>query len=260
MGKTLTGFLGIQSRKIQTFESSLQHRGSRFLSNQRLKKSPDTSSEIGFDSLKAMLPIDAFIIEVGLFTGGDTEKFVLCFPNAEIHGFEADLQNFSKAYERLRHYPNVQITCAAISSGFGVSSFFSSHGDSRGAGSILPPSTHLEKWPKVTFDLEGQQLVPTIPLTSYLTALNFARTAIDLLWIDVQGAELLVLEGMGDYLEKCRYIYLEVSSVALYEGGTTHQDIQFFLTNRGFVERKKFLGTEPDAVGNIMYERMEGHS
>jgi hypothetical protein len=47
-------------------------------------------------------------------------------------------------------------------------------------------------------------LVPTIRVSSYLGAFNFARTTIDLLWIDAHGAELLVLVGMGAYLEKCR--------------------------------------------------------
>ena len=34
---------------------------------------------------------------------------------------------------------------------------------------------------------------------------------IDLLWIDLQGAELLALQSAGGLLEKTRYIYIEVS-------------------------------------------------
>ena len=50
----------------------------------------------------------------------------------------------------------------------------------------------------------------------------------------------MVLEGAGVYVEKCRYIYLEVSQIALYEGGATYADVDLFLKNKGFDQVKKY--------------------
>ena len=178
---------GTLLRGFQAVQSSFFHQASRLITLKRLAKSADSSTDIGFDTLRSLLSKNPFIIEVGSFTGGDTEKFALAFPEAEIHGFEADKENFSKAWERMRHYPNVHLTCAACSNCFGVSSFITSDGDSRAAGSLLHPTTHLQKFPGVTFATSDLPLVPTLPLSSYLSALDFRNSIIDLLWLDVQG-------------------------------------------------------------------------
>ena len=58
--------------------------------------------------------------------------------------------------------------------------------------------------------------------------------AIDLIWIDLQGAELLAFESAGSLLEKVRYIYTEVSFRPIYHGQCLFDDVDAFLTARGF--------------------------
>ena len=68
---------------------------------------------------------------------------------------------------------------------------------------------------------------------------------IDLIWMDLQGAELLALQSAGALLDKTRYIYTEVSHRPLYRGQCLFDDIDSFLTSRGFrrctkVDRKRW--------------------
>jgi FkbM family methyltransferase len=58
--------------------------------------------------------------------------------------------------------------------------------------------------------------------------------AIDLIWMDLQGAELLALQSAGALLDKIRYIYTEVSHRPIYKGQCLFDDVEAFLTARGF--------------------------
>lgn len=58
---------------------------------------------------------------------------------------------------------------------------------------------------------------------------------IDLIKIDVQGAELLVLQGAEEALKITDYIYLEVSLKKIYNDIPTFEEIQNWLNLKGFV-------------------------
>lgn len=55
-----------------------------------------------------------------------------------------------------------------------------------------------------------------------------------LLKIDVQGGELVVLDGC-DSLAEVDFIYVELSFVELFEGQPLFQDVSEYLARRGFV-------------------------
>jgi FkbM family methyltransferase len=57
---------------------------------------------------------------------------------------------------------------------------------------------------------------------------------IDLIWMDLQGAELLALQSAGRVLDNVRYVYTEVSHRPLYHGQCLFDDVDGFLTARGF--------------------------
>lgn len=56
----------------------------------------------------------------------------------------------------------------------------------------------------------------------------------DFLNIDVQGVELLVLKGFGDYLKKIRYIYTEVNTDYLYKNCALISEIDSYLKDFNF--------------------------
>ena len=52
--------------------------------------------------------------------------------------------------------------------------------------------------------------------------------------IDVQGAELIVLEGAGQLLNLCKTMFIECSMTEFYEGGAMWTQILEFLQRNGF--------------------------
>ena len=56
--------------------------------------------------------------------------------------------------------------------------------------------------------------------------------------MDIQGAELLALNGFKEGLKNINYIYLEVNEVEIYKGCPLIGDIDEFLEDLGF-ERKE---------------------
>jgi FkbM family methyltransferase len=52
--------------------------------------------------------------------------------------------------------------------------------------------------------------------------------------IDVQGAELMVLEGAGHLLSVCKTLSIECSMTEFYEGGAMWNQIREFLNRNGF--------------------------
>ena len=58
--------------------------------------------------------------------------------------------------------------------------------------------------------------------------------SVDLLKIDVQGAELLVLKGASECLKRTRLVWTEVSFRELYEGAAVFSEVYQFMETRGF--------------------------
>ncbi len=70
--------------------------------------------------------------------------------------------------------------------------------------------------------------------------------------IDVQGAELLVLQGSGDLLKLPMSIEVEVSTRKVYEGGATYEEIRDFLAHEGFVPAWTF---PENSHGDLLFVR-----
>jgi hypothetical protein len=57
----------------------------------------------------------------------------------------------------------------------------------------------------------------------------------DFLNVDVQGAELFVLRGMGELINQFKWVYLEVNKAHLYVGCPLVEELDQYLANFGLV-------------------------
>lgn len=71
--------------------------------------------------------------------------------------------------------------------------------------------------------------------------------------VDVQGAELSVLEGAGRLLDSCQTIDIEISTYEVYEGGVNFVQLDKFLRREGFVPLWQPLGRTHE---NLIYVRV----
>jgi len=94
--------------------------------------------------------------------------------------------------------------------------------------------------------------VEAIKLDTYCKKKNFFP---DLLWIDVQGADLLVLKGAENILKKVRLVYIEISIwEPTHINGCLAEEINVYLSKFGFKITQ--LGTSfADGCGNVLYSK-----
>lgn len=74
-----------------------------------------------------------------------------------------------------------------------------------------------------------------LPMTRLDTLLSKTDMSLFTHWVlDVQGAELLVLQGAGDLILNCKSITIEVSSRETYLGGVKYSELKEYLSALSF--------------------------
>ncbi len=118
------------------------------------------------------------------------------------------------------------------------------------SSSFLQPVTHLIEHPDIKF--ETQLALSTKRLDSILEDIpNFLN-------LDVQGAELHVLRGLGKLIESLDYIYTEINDDELYKDCAKLKDLDVFLESRGF-SRVCLRRNGRSGWGDAFYVRKEFH-
>lgn len=200
------------------------------------------------------------IFEIGACEGEDTIKLRRKFPNADIYAFEPLPKNIKKIKLHYKKYGAIDIRLhqLALSDKDGQAEFFvsSGHPDNlpesedwdygNKSSSLLPPKEHkrLHKW--IRFDQKIK--VKTSRLDNFCK--GHSIDAIDLVYLDVQGAELLVLEGAGNLIRNIKLIWMEVESIELYKKQPLKQDVQKFMAKNGFKLVKDTVG---EVSGDQLY-------
>jgi FkbM family methyltransferase len=98
------------------------------------------------------------------------------------------------------------------------------------SSSVLPLGTHLTSHPEVHVTHTLQLVTTTV---DQLAADN-GFDGLDLLNVDLQGAELQALRGSTTTLQEMKYVYTEVNRDAVYEGAALIGELDAFLAERGF--------------------------
>jgi FkbM family methyltransferase len=136
------------------------------------------------------------VIDVGANLGYYTRLFArLVGPEGKVYAFEADQENFVYLQKNCARFPQVEVFPHAVSSSTGTVEFFHVLGSySTGVHSMLEAeNTERRVVPSTTID-------------------DFARERklmIDVLKIDVEGAEPMVFKGMSETLSKKPFVVFE---------------------------------------------------
>jgi FkbM family methyltransferase len=180
------------------------------------------------DQVLSGLALDT-VIDIGANRG----QFALCirrlYAQARIFSFEP-LQGPSRQFARnFRHDPRARLFNVAISTERGAVAMHVTQWDV--SSSLLPiGQAQRDSFP---FAHESrQEIVTTAPLTDCLGEADMQGTV--LLKLDVQGYELTALKGCGVILDRCQYVYVEVSFVELYIGQALATEIVALLFSKGF--------------------------
>lgn len=139
--------------------------------------------------------------------------------------------------------------CALLADRDGAEIEFREFNNAGMSNSIFSPTDQLRsRWPEL--DVTGTtETIASITLDSLLAGTPFERH-VDVLVIDVQGAELLVLQGATQTLPSVTALICEVSTVPYYDGGVLYRDLAGFLRTHGF-----YPTATPRRHGDMLFMR-----
>jgi FkbM family methyltransferase len=205
---------------------------------------PSTNTYIKYLSIiKELIGIEKIeiIFEFGSRYGEDTIEFAKSFPNAKIFAFECNPNTFDQCLINVKNYKNIELNKYALSNFNGFVKFYpidpintrtTWFDGNQGASSLLKATG---KYPIENY-VQNEVNVECLRIDYFLKIKNLNK--IDVMWIDVQGAELMVLEGIGFDLQNVNIIHIEVEFFEIYNNQPLFEDIKKYLINKDFI----FLG------------------
>jgi len=149
----------------------------------------------------------------------------------EVYAFEPCLRNCEILRRNFTADSNVRISSVAVADKREQRSLYSERPGSSQASLVKRSTLKLA-------DLEEVR-VPAIRLDEFMTTENITR--LDILKLDIEGAELAALQGLGDRLEASvvELIQFEYGGTAL-DAGTTLKNFYQLLIERGYAVAKLF--------------------
>lgn len=178
------------------------------------------------------------IFELGARDCNETLAFHELLPTATIYAFECNPDTLPLCRLNIQFSPNIHLIEKAVTDHEGTVTFYPIDREKTvttwedgnpGASSLLQATG---KYPVETY-VQRQILVEATTLESVMIRNNIDR--IDLLWMDIQGGELMALQGLGDRIHNVNVIHTEVEFFQIYERQPVFADIKKYLNKTGFL-------------------------
>ena len=200
------------------------------------------------DDLRSIVPQADVVLDCGANIGQMATAFRQLYPSASIYCFEPVRTVFetlqSKATE-LRVNP----VRAAVSDRSGPVTMNLTA--SPEAHSLLgyQEGNPCAQWTRVV----GTELVDAITLDDWCTGTGVQPSRVDVIKLDVQGAELRALYGARNILRTVKAIMLEVSFVPIYKDCPLFAEIDAFMLENGFRRLAVYPSDQPANWGDALY-------
>jgi FkbM family methyltransferase len=187
------------------------------------------------------------IVVVGANVGNEVEDLGRTYKSANFVLFEPSPRYTPELLRRHANKGNVQCITKACGKESGHVTFYElpMHGN----GSFLKPAKTWKDFNKQADDSVKEYTVEVTTLDKECHRLD----QVDLLWVDVQGAEMHVLGGAENTLQKTKAVFLEVAlTKSPYEGGALLHELDGLLQASG--HQLTLLGLDPwNYTGNALW-------
>lgn len=195
------------------------------------------------------------VFEVGARYGNETLKLSETFTNSLIYSFECNPNTIDKCKTNLSKNKHICFSDFGLGEKEENLPFYSYTKGNDGASSFLK---------RIDFDNTQEQtgIIKIKRLDDYVRNNNIQQ--IDLLCMDVQGYELNVLKGAGDFIRNIKYVIMEEPKPIIntnylpdgihskYINAPSSQEIKEFMTSINFVEIERV--EENKIEDNVMYK------
>jgi FkbM family methyltransferase len=184
-----------------------------------------------FRALRHLPRLDyQIVIDGGAHHGAFTDAFRQLYQPQRLVLVEAIPDLAETLRERYAAKPGISVVAAALSDQTGTAPFEINR--SEPSSSLLPIDPRNTDWFGRDLRVARTLQVPTISLPALLR--DQGLQTVDLLKLDLQGAERSVLTGGEAVLDCIRVIYTEVFFERLYAGAWLFGEMNAFLASRGF--------------------------
>ena len=178
------------------------------------------------------------IFDVGACHALESVELSKKYPNAKVYTFEANPVSYDVCLENTEGYDSITVINEAVNDYDGVCKFYPMDKEktittwedgNQGASSLYRANGQydfIEKY--VQYEIE----VPCTRLDTFCEKNGIDK--IDIIWMDLQGAELKALQSLGPLLDTVQIIHTELEMNPMYEGQCLFNDVNEYLTNNGF--------------------------
>ena len=171
-----------------------------------------------------------FVVDAGANRGAFTDAFLQLHHPERMVLVEAIPELGFKLIERYSTDSRISVVAAALSERNGEARFEINR--SEASSSLLAIDPRNSEWFGRDLGVVTSITVPTLTLPELMTREKL--DSIDLLKLDLQGAERLVLTRGAEALHRVQVIYTEVFFERLYSGAWLLWEMNDFLSARGF--------------------------
>ena len=187
------------------------------------------------------------IIEIGSHYGEDSLRFIETFEKASVYCFEPDPRNI-EIHKKHIDDNRIKLFEIALSNETGEAEFYQSYDDNEIPERVFEKYDWIDKEDYVRKNLNnsgssslkkgyGKVLdnkikVKTKRFDEWYDE-NLSEQIVDFCWIDVQGAEKDVFDGMGSTIEKVKHIWVEYGEMN-YEDAMSRDETIRYLESKGF--------------------------
>lgn len=191
--------------------------------------------------LRELLPENAVVIDIGSFDGKDAVELADVL-NTEVHCFEPDQDSFKKI--KARNDDRLILWKYAVGAWHGRGPWVKSPNHPQ-SNSMHAPLKHTKVFPHIKFSKRSYMVECTTLDNWHRSVL---KKPVDLIWIDVNGAEGDVIKGATNVLKLTKYLYIEFQEVELYKGAMNREKTMLRLPDFELVGEYNFEGN----YGNLL--------
>jgi FkbM family methyltransferase len=183
------------------------------------------------EQLRFADPKATTVFEVGAADGRDCLSYAESFPLANVFAFEPIPSSFSQIELRARDNPRIYPVNEAMAEKVGTAKFHISQWHD--ASSLMQPKKTGSTFDEYTASCSSIE-VKVNTIDNFCAQNKIEK--IDILKMDAQGAELKILEGAKESLDRrmIKLIYTEVSFLEIYVGAVRFDQLMSFLVDHGF--------------------------
>ena len=201
-----------------------------------------------FENFKYVVGKDnPIIIEIGSHYGEDSLRFIETFEKANVYCFEPDPRNID-IHKKHIDDSRIKLFEIALSNNTGEADFYQSYDDKEIPERVFDKYDWIDREEYIKKNLnnsgssslkkgygnvlEDKIKVKTKRFDEWYDE-NLSEQLVDFCWIDVQGAEKDVFNGMGDKINKIKHIWVEYGEMN-YEDAMDRNETIRYLESKGF--------------------------